>query len=431
MSPLTGVKVYLFTAGGSYMGQNQTTDGNGEVIFSLPAREYKFRADYLNQEYWSEIINQADTTITIYHGLAAVNVNDGGNPLGGVNVYVFNSGGSYLGIHDQTDSAGDVSFELPAGEYKFRADYNGTQYWSEIETIVADQTTNINIDIQTASQSFLDRPHHTLYDKKRIMLASLGNLKGILANTIITQIPGDEVYYYHNDHLGTPPKMTNSIGTIIWEADYLPFGKAMVDEDPDGDEVDVTNNIRFPGQYYDKETELHYNRFRYYNEQTGRYLMIDPFAFGFGDGSNVYLYVDANPIRYKDILGLFKICTPWIDLEGEEELVSSYTEWRFAGSIEQGFGPNMSVQCHWRKVREEYIQTLVTPTRWCLDTKCADKIKKEQKLPYYKSGIREKTIDYITTPAKWIPTGDGISSFYICDPRYRSPFFRYPEDFPQ
>jgi len=36
MSPLTGVKVYLFTADGSYMRQNQTTDGNGEVISSLP-----------------------------------------------------------------------------------------------------------------------------------------------------------------------------------------------------------------------------------------------------------------------------------------------------------------------------------------------------------------------------------------------------------
>ena len=66
---------------------------------------------------------------------------------------MFNSGGSYLGIHDQTDSAGDVSFELPAGDYKFRADYNGTQYWSEIETITSDQTTNVNIDIQTASHS--------------------------------------------------------------------------------------------------------------------------------------------------------------------------------------------------------------------------------------------------------------------------------------
>ena len=67
--------------------------------------KYKFRADYLTRQYWSEIINPQP-----HHGLAAVNVNDGGNPLGGVNVYVFNPGGSYLGIHDQIDPFGNVSF---------------------------------------------------------------------------------------------------------------------------------------------------------------------------------------------------------------------------------------------------------------------------------------------------------------------------------
>jgi len=107
------------------------------------------------------------------------------------------------------------------------------------------------------------------------LVASLGNLKAILTNTIVTQIPGDEIYYYHNDHLGTPQKMTNSIGTIVWEADYLSFGKAMVDEDPDGDGIDVINNIRFPGQYYDEETGLHYNWHRDYKPEIGRYIESD------------------------------------------------------------------------------------------------------------------------------------------------------------
>ncbi|RLA93377.1 MAG: hypothetical protein DRG25_04660, partial [Deltaproteobacteria bacterium] len=129
-----------------------------------------------------------------------------------------------MGIHDQTDPSGDVNFELPVGDYKFRADYNGTQYWSEIETITSDQTTNINIDIQTASQSFLERRYQNPYNRQKVLVASLGSLRGILANTIVNQIPGDEVYYYHNDHLGIPQKMTDSIGTIVWEADYLPFG---------------------------------------------------------------------------------------------------------------------------------------------------------------------------------------------------------------
>ncbi|RLG90008.1 MAG: hypothetical protein DRO36_06820, partial [Candidatus Hecatellales archaeon] len=177
-----------------------------------------------------------------------------------------------MGIHDQTDPSGDVTFELPAGDYKFRADYNGTQYWSEIETISSGQTTNVNIDIQTASHSFLERRYQRPYNRQKVMVASLGNLKGMLTNSIVNQIPGDEVYYYHNDHLGTPQKMTNSIGTIVWGAGYLPFGKAMVDEDPDGDGVSVTNNFRFPGQYYDSKTGLHYNWHRDYKPEIGRYI---------------------------------------------------------------------------------------------------------------------------------------------------------------
>ena len=58
--------------------------------------------------------------------------------------------------------------------------------------------------------------------------------------------------------------------TIVWAADYMPFG-----------EVDITvetleNNFRFPGQYYDTETEISYNWFRYYHSKIGRYLRSDP-----------------------------------------------------------------------------------------------------------------------------------------------------------
>jgi len=57
-----------------------------------------------------------------------------------------------------------------------------------------------------------------------------------------------EIYYYINNHLGTPQQMVDSAGTVVWQADYLPFGKAEVDPSST-----VENNIRFPGQYYDEE----------------------------------------------------------------------------------------------------------------------------------------------------------------------------------
>jgi RHS repeat-associated protein len=66
------------------------------------------------------------------------------------------------------------------------------------------------------------------------------------------------------------------------------------------------SGIVFPGQYYDSETGLHYNYFRYYDPETGRYLTSEP--IGVLGGSNTYLYSIGNPITYYDIYGLISDC---------------------------------------------------------------------------------------------------------------------------
>ena len=110
------------------------------------------------------------------------------------------------------------------------------------------------------------------------------------------------IYYAHNDHLGTPMALTDETGTKVWSAVYDPFGKATVNEDADKNGEPVTLNIRFPGQYYDRETGLHYNYFRYYDPSIGRYLTSDP--IGMRGGLNTYLYVMNNPLTAIDPLGL-------------------------------------------------------------------------------------------------------------------------------
>ncbi len=116
-------------------------------------------------------------------------------------------------------------------------------------------------------------------------------------------IAHETVYYLHNDHLGTPQMMTDQAGRVVWKAEYEPFGKAVVDEDPDGDGMPVENNLRFPGQYYDAETGLHHNYHRDYDPGTGRYLEADP--AGIQDGTNhLYAYAQGNPISNSDPLGL-------------------------------------------------------------------------------------------------------------------------------
>ena len=79
-----------------------------------------------------------------------------------------------------------------------------------------------------------------------------------------TATTASEVFYVNNDHLGAPQVMTDQSQQIVWQATYDPFGQATLLVNT------VENNVRFPGQYYDEETQLHYNYFRYYDPSTGR-----------------------------------------------------------------------------------------------------------------------------------------------------------------
>ena len=136
------------------------------------------------------------------------------------------------------------------------------------------------------------------------MLKSLSAL--ILGTALLSSSPpawcSERVYYFHNDHLGTPQALTDAAGRVVWKAEYDPFGNASANEDPDGDGRPVVNNLRFPGQYYDAETGLHYNYHRYYDPSTGRYLQPDP--IGMEGGPNPYSYARGNPIAFSDRLGL-------------------------------------------------------------------------------------------------------------------------------
>ena len=104
------------------------------------------------------------------------------------------------------------------------------------------------------------------------------------------------LYYYVTDHLGTPQKLLNAQGAVIWQAAYLPYGEAQILT------ASVQNNLRFPGQYFDTETGLHYNWSRYYNPKIGRYITADP--IGLAGGMNVYAYVGGNPVNAVDVEGL-------------------------------------------------------------------------------------------------------------------------------
>ena len=100
----------------------------------------------------------------------------------------------------------------------------------------------------------------------------------------------------------TPRLATNQNKQITWRWEGEAFGETDAREDIDGDGNTTTINLRFPGQYYDKETGLHYNWFRDYNPQTGRYRQSD--LIGLDGGLNTYGYAYQNPVMYVDPDGL-------------------------------------------------------------------------------------------------------------------------------
>jgi RHS repeat-associated protein len=92
---------------------------------------------------------------------------------------------------------------------------------------------------------------------------------------------------------------------VVWGAGYAAFGLAQIDP-----LSTVENNLRFPGQYFDAETGLHYNFQRTYDPEAGRYTQVDP--IGFAGGGNHFGYVQNNPSSLLDPFGL----KPIIDIGG-------------------------------------------------------------------------------------------------------------------
>lgn len=111
------------------------------------------------------------------------------------------------------------------------------------------------------------------------------------------------VHYIHADHLNIPRGIVNPSNTPVWRWDNThAFGANLPNEDPDGNGQLFEYNPRFPGQYFDKETNLHYNYFRYYEPETGRYISLDP--IGLAGGKNIWEYARQSLMHLTDSVGL-------------------------------------------------------------------------------------------------------------------------------
>ncbi len=180
----------------------------------------------------------------------------------------------------------------------------------------------------------------------------------------IATFTGNRHYAVHTDHLNTPRRLTQSNKQVAWQWAFSAFG----DEQPTlarnrfVDPVttpnagtttiaEVTFNLRYPGQYFDKESGLSYNYFRSYDAKTGRYSQSDPVDLR--GGWNKFIYADANPLSLTDPLGLWSIGSElyggigggitFTCSDGKMEITS-----RLGTGLGGGFGfdPNQAISPH-------------------------------------------------------------------------------------
>ena len=120
--------------------------------------------------------------------------------------------------------------------------------------------------------------------------------------------------FYHNDHLGTPQKITSKKGNVFWSGKSYSFGKTKIEFHK------FTNKLRFPGHYYETECNLNYNYFRYYDYSRGIYLSVDP--FGFIMICKAYGYSTNNPLIFIDPYGLI-----WVTIDYDYYGINNWLKW--------------------------------------------------------------------------------------------------------
>jgi RHS repeat-associated protein len=197
-----------------------------------------------------------------------------------------------------------LSHTSPFANYSYT--YNARNRRSQASVGAVTTTDTINGLGERTAQSLVGRDFF-VYDEAGHLIGSYNGQGGVIAETVWlgdlpvatmssgTLLSPRGLFYIAPDQLGAPHEITNASGAVVWRWDHDPFGNG----EPSGP---LPYPLRFPGQYDDQLAKLHYNLFRDYDPNTGRYIESDP--IGLRGGINTYAYVGSRPIDRFDRGGL-------------------------------------------------------------------------------------------------------------------------------
>jgi RHS repeat-associated protein len=221
-----------------------------------------------------------------------------------------------------------LSHTSPFANYSYT--YNARNRRSQASVGAVTTTDTINGLGERTAQSLVGRDFF-VYDEAGHLIGSYNGRGGVIAETawlgdlpVATMSPGTllsprGIFYIAPDQLGAPHEITNASGAVVWRWDHDPFGNGA----PSGP---LPYPLRFPGQYDDQLARLHYNLFRDYDPNTGRYIESDP--IGLRGGLNTYSYVDGRPINHFDRGGLQSVT---VNVGEQPQTIAGYTTWPPSG----------------------------------------------------------------------------------------------------
>ncbi len=146
-----------------------------------------------------------------------------------------------------------------------------------------------------------EAPRCTVWDWEQDRFSPITQIERVSSPDLPQEWIDDRFYSIVTDLVGTPAEMVTEPGEVAWQAQSTLWGAPLHAPGPEG----AYCPLRFPGQYHDPETALHYNYQRHYDPETGRYASLDP--LGLSPGPNPRTYV-ANPFTAVDPFGLAPSC---------------------------------------------------------------------------------------------------------------------------